>query len=123
MKSAAIQILTRPAAGPAFAALSLALAVALGFSLAESHRSRTILVERTLELSRALDAERSAAALQSASCPSAGAAQPDAIRIADRAPSPDAAAVAARLTAEPPAGFDGCARMESADQAVLATLR
>ena len=122
MKSAIVQILTRPAAGPAFAGVSLVLALGLGLSLVDASRARADYVAQTADLSRALEAERSASALMVAR-PTAPAAKQGTVMIAEHSPEADAAAVAERLANEPPAGLDGCARMESADQAVLATLR
>jgi hypothetical protein len=119
-----IKALTSRAAGPAASAVAVALAGLLAASwTASAHREARLQAQVG-----ALAARNEQAGVywraQLSSC-RAEAAQPSppqgAITRVAAAESSDA--VAERLASQGPAGFDVCARMEAADQAVLASLR
>jgi hypothetical protein len=116
-----IQAFTHPLAGPLGFGVSLALcAMLVGTALTAAH-TETQLRARIAQLS-AQDA-RTGALLHAklAACegalPAEGSAAPGGAVIAS------VESRAARLAGREPQGFDVCARMESADRAVLETLR
>lgn len=96
--------------------LSLFLAGALAVTWTSARKTEARLTSRIAELSRELAEART---LQAA-CAAPGEARAPVIAVAD---TKNPTHLAERLASEPPAGFDVCARMESADQAVLSTLR
>ena len=113
--------LMSPLTGPIATAVALALAVALGVSSAGWESQRAAYEARIAELSQG--AERTQASLRSelASCHAVG----DARRLME-AKSPMTGRGpegARRLLEQQPAGIDACARMESADRAVLSNLK
>ena len=126
------RIFTHRAAGVAWCLTAVTLAAALGVTTAQARREQAFLMGRISALANhdasQLQAElvscratvRSYAAAMSASTPRAEAAPGQTTRV--KATRNDPKALAAELAATPPAGFDVCARMESADQAVLRTL-
>ena len=123
------RLITRPAAGPIASLAAIALAGALAGSLVKAHEEERFLKARIAAL-----ATRDASALQgelvscgaaprsygdqaAAARPALGAVGPRAVR------NPTGRReLAAELVARPPAGIDLCARMESADQAVMKAL-
>lgn len=123
------RILSHRAAGPLWCVVALALAVALGLTSLEARRKEEFLRGRIAALAShdasQLQAElvscrttvRSYAAAMSASGPR-GQVAPGQTTPVGTSPGQ----VAEQLAANPPAGFDVCARMESADQAVLKAL-
>ncbi|THD80984.1 MAG: hypothetical protein E7812_06155 [Phenylobacterium sp.] len=123
------RIVSHRTAGWAFAAATVGLAVALAVTTAETRRDEQLLRNRIAALAThdasQLQAQlgschasnRAYAAALSAAAPRAGDT-PHTMRV--KAVGGDA--TAASLVSNPPAGFDVCARMESADQAVLKTL-
>jgi soluble lytic murein transglycosylase-like protein len=126
------RILGHRAAGWAGCAVAAGLAGALAVTTAQARREATLLRGRIAELASD-DASRAQAELVScraglrsyAAALAASAARPPerarALAAADTQ-GDDPRAVAARLANTPPAGVDVCARMESADDAVLKTL-
>jgi hypothetical protein len=117
--------LTSRAAGPSASALALLLGAALVVSTSQAAHRQSQLKMQVAALS-AHDAQASLYwRAQLTSCRTAAATpraapQGTITRVAEPV-SGDA--VAARLASQGPAGFDVCARMEAADQAVLASLR
>lgn len=126
------RIFTHRAAGLVWCVMALGFAAALGVTMAQSHREQEFLKGRIAALAThdasQLQAElvscratvKSYAAAMSASGPRAELAPGHATEV--KATAQDPKSVAAQLANTPPAGFDVCARMESADQAVLKTL-
>lgn len=115
------QALMSPVTGPIATACAVALAIALGISSAGWEAKRARYEARIIELSQA--AERTQVSLKSeiAACHAAGAArQLTEGTYAAAAKAPDGAK---RLLEQGPAGIDACARMESADRAVLSNLK
>jgi hypothetical protein len=117
--------LTSRQAGPSASALAIVLAAALAVSTGQAaHRQSQLKIRLA-----ALAAHNEQASLywraQLTSCRIAAATPPAAPQEAiTRVAVPVSGdAVAARLANQGPAGFDVCARMEAADQAVLASLR
>jgi len=123
------RIFSHRAAGPVWCGTACLLAVALGLTSLEARRKEEFLRSRIAALAShdasQLQAElvscrttvRSYAAAMTASSPRDNA-QARATTKVDASP----AELAAELAANPPAGLDVCARMESADQAVLKAL-
>lgn|SRR5512143_1018131 len=123
--------ITHPRAGPAAILVAIGLAGALTGSLVRSHQEEAFLKARIAALA-ARDASQIEAELVScratvksyAAQAAATAAQPvgapAGVEIA--AAGGDRKRLAAALATTPPAGFDVCARMESADQAVMKAL-
>lgn len=126
------RIVTHKAAGVGWCVTALALAAALGVTTAQSHRNEAFLKGRIAALAThdasQLQAElvscratvKSYAAAMSASGPRGETAPGHPTPVSHA--GGDAKALAAELANTPPAGFDVCARMESADQAVLKAL-
>jgi hypothetical protein len=116
-----IQAFTHPFAGPLGFGVALVLCGLLVATSLTAARTEAHLRARIAQLS-AQDA-RTGALLHAklAACegalPAEGAAAPDGTKVAS------VEARAARLAGREPQGFDVCARMESADRAVLETLR
>jgi len=119
--------LTSRAAGPSASALALVLGAALAVSTGQAAHRRSQLTAQVA----ALAARNQQAGLywraQLSSCQATAAVgaapAPPQGKITRVATPAGGDAVAARLASEGPAGFDVCARMEAADQAVLASLR
>jgi hypothetical protein len=128
-----LQALTSRAAGPAAAALSLVLTILLVASWTSAAQSRARLEGEVARLNRQLDSAGTYWQAQLANCQAGGdvrttggdGAATAAAQLDLPGPRPDASVetIAQRLVREPPAGFDVCARMESADQAVLDSLK
>lgn len=123
------RMMSHRAAGPLWCAVALVLAFTLGVTSLQARRKEEFLRERIAALAShdasQLQAElvscratvRSYAAAMSASGPR-GQAPPGQTTKVRATPGQ----LAEQLAANPPAGFDVCARMESADQAVLKAL-
>jgi hypothetical protein len=121
-----VQAITSRHAGPAATALAAVLAVALAVTGLQAAHRQAALESRIAELTRETQRVGGYWKAKVAACEIAAArGLEDAGRPRNRATrvalGPEAAA--ARLVSEQPAGFDVCARMESADQAVLQTLK
>lgn len=108
--------LASPVTGPIAVAVAMALAVTLGVAQASWTAQVARYEDRIATLSRL--AERNQAGLrdQLAACRASAA-------IARTQEGPPAQAQARRLLERQPEGIDACARMESADRAVLSNLR
>jgi hypothetical protein len=115
------QFLVNPATGMIAIAVALTLAVALGVMSsayqAELDRSQI----RIAELTRASERAEAGFRMELASCLAVGEARrAPPTEIAARGPTSEGAR---RLLEQQPEGIDACARMESADQAVLSNLK
>lgn len=115
------QALTSPATGPIATAVAFALAVTFGFASAGWEAQRARYEARIVQLTQS--SERAQAGLRTdlAACHAAGEARKLAMEGGpDGRPTP----VGARaLLEQGPEGIDACARMESADRAVLKNLK
>jgi hypothetical protein len=115
-----LQAFTSPVAGPVGFALALAMcALQIGSSI-EAARNEAVLRARIVTLTA--ENQRNGIALHARLAACEGAPSDLArIREANAALTPEQRAQ--RLAAREPQGFDVCARMESADRAVLETLK
>lgn len=113
----------RAIAGPtgaiAFLALSLVLAIALVASAATWRRERADLRQRVAYLTQQNERSQSVWKARLAACQASDLPRRT-IQTAGPAMGDE---TVSRLLAQGPEGIDGCARMESADQAVLSTLK
>jgi hypothetical protein len=113
--------LISPAAGPIASALALLLAVLLAVTMIVAHRNEVELDARVAKLASQLNDSGSYWRARAVACEAVGQRrQPGVQQAKGDGKDQDAAA---RLASDPPAGFDVCARMESADAAVLSTLK
>mgnify|MGYP006210946161 CR=1 FL=1 len=115
------QLLMSPVTGPIAAMVAVILAVVLGVSSSMWRAEREGLEARIVELRRA--AERTEADLRTelAACRAAeGARRSDGGEVAEGSETPRGAR---QLLEQAPEGIDACARMESADRAVLSNLK
>jgi hypothetical protein len=122
MLKAVGRAITSRAAGPIAVAVAVALAVALAVSTAGWEAKRAGFERRIAELTR--QGERSQALMKAQLAACHAAADPQ--RRVTEATFADARANgggAQRLLERQPEGIDACARMESADQAVLSNLK
>lgn len=111
--------LTSPVTGPIATAAAMALAIALGVSAAGWRAQSAQYEARIAELNQAAERTQATLRTQLASCHAAGRARQIAATVAEgRAPDG-----AKRLLEQQPEGIDACARMESADRAVLSNLK
>ncbi len=110
---------TSPVAGPVGFALSIAMCALLVVTVVAAQRNETAMRARIEALTA--ENQRNGVAMHArlAAC-EGGPADLARIRTANASLTPEQRAQ--RLTGEP-AGFDVCARMESADRAVLETLK
>jgi len=115
------QAFTHPAAGPLGFGLSLVLCALLVGTALSAARTETQLRARIAQLS-AQDA-RTGAVLHAKLAACEGALPGPVDPQTGKMQVASVAARAARLAGREPQGFDVCARMESADRAVLETLR
>lgn len=116
------QALMNPATGPIALAVAVALAVALGISANHWEAEAERYEARILELTQASERAMTTFKAELAACRAAGAAREEA-QAARYAAAPGAPAGARRLLEQQPEGIDACARMESADRAVLSNLK
>ncbi|MDB5475513.1 MAG: hypothetical protein JWP49_1024 [Phenylobacterium sp.] len=115
--------LTSPAAGPAASAVAVALAGLLAASwIGGAHREARLQAQVGALAARNEQAGTYWRA-QLSSCRAEAATPAPPQGAITRASSERGDEVADRLATQGPAGFDVCARMEAADQAVLASLR
>lgn len=118
MRAAFGRVLTHPVVGSVSIAAALVLAVWLGLATTSWQAERERLETRVLELTRR--AERSEAGLRQ----ELAACRAEAPSPAQVAAAPQGGRGNARVLLErQPEGIDACARMESADQAVLQNLK
>ncbi len=115
------QFLVSPVTGLVAIAVSITLAVALGAASANWRSQVAHYENRIQELNRAAEKAEAGLRMELASCRAAGEAPHD--PEPQIAASPDAPPGARRLLEQQPEGIDACARMESADQAVLSNLK
>lgn len=115
------QILVNPATGLVAIAVAVALAVALGVTSANWRAEKGRYEARIQELTRASEKAEAGFRIELASCRAVGEARatPEP-RVTAEGGTP---AGARRLLEQQPEGIDACARMESADQAVLSNLK
>lgn len=115
--------LTSRAAGPAASALALVLAGLLAVSWTLAGRRESELKAQVAALAGRSEQANLYWRAQLATCRAEVATPaPPQGRITRVAAAESGDAEAARLASQGPAGFDVCARMEAADQAVLASL-
>ena len=113
--------LMSPVTGPIATAAALALAVALGAVEAGWQAQADRYEARIAELNQTAEHAQSSLRSELAACHASGAAG-STVRQA-QLPADGVAPGARRLLEQQPAGIDACARMESADQAVLSNLK
>jgi hypothetical protein len=116
------QALMSPVTGPIATAIAFALAVGYGVSASMWQAERAGYEQRIADLTRASERAQGDLRTELASCHAAGNARQQVTEADDAAASatPDGAR---RLLEQKPEGIDACARMESADQAVLSNLK
>lgn len=114
------QALMSPVAGPIATATAFGLAVVLGVAANGWEGQRAAYEARIAQLSEA--AQRSQADLRTelASCHAAANARP--VEVAEFPGAAAPSSGARKLLERQPEGIDACARMESADRAVLSNL-
>lgn len=113
--------LSHPVTGPAAVAVAMVLALAYGVSASTWQAERAGYEARISQLGQAAEQAQASLRTELASCRAATEAPPAtevAYAAADGAP-----AGARRLLEQQPEGIDACARMESADRAVLSNLK
>ncbi|THD53721.1 hypothetical protein [Phenylobacterium sp.] len=115
-----LQAFTSPAAGPVGFALALLMCALLVASTVEAERNETALRAQVATLTAINQRNGLALHARLAAC-EGGPADLARSRAANAALTPEQRAE--RLAANEPQGFDVCARMESADRAVLETLK
>ena len=112
--------LTSPVTGPIATAAAVALAIALGVSAAGWQAQRARYEARIVELNQVSERTQASLRARLASCHAAG----DARRLMEakfaEGRTPEGAK---QLLEQQPQGIDACARMESADRAVLSNLK
>lgn len=114
------QALMSPMTGPIALAVALMLAVALGVSASQWEAEAARYEARIRELTQASERAETGFRTELAACRAAGAAREKAAGYAAAGGAP---AGARRLLEQQPEGIDACARMESADRAVLSNLK
>ena len=112
-------VLTGRRSALGFLMLSVVLAMALAISLAAAGRERADLRGRIAELTQQNARSQAVWKAQLSACQAATSPR-RMLQTGGPAPGDEAAQ---RLLAQGPEGIDVCARMESADQAVLSTLK
>lgn len=116
------RVLTSRMAGPIASAAALAMAALLAVSWTAWQADRTMLERRIAELNQQAERSQSLWRAQLSACHAAAGSE-DRLTEAAYEPSGDLKDAARRLLTQQPEGIDVCARMESADQAVLSTLK
>lgn len=113
--------LVNPVTGLVAIAVAMTLAVALGIASANWQAQAERYEIRIKELTRGAEKAEAGLRMELASCRASGepTREPDR-RVAE---TRDAPLGARRLLEQQPEGIDACARMESADQAVLSNLK
>jgi len=109
--------LTSRHAGPLASMAALFLALALAATLTAARRTETDLQARLAQLDHRAQTLAAAWRAKAAACEAARPLQ------AAAPATPGVERIAERLASQPPPGFDACARMESADAAVLGALK
>ncbi|ODT88500.1 hypothetical protein [Phenylobacterium sp. SCN 70-31] len=116
------QVLVSPITSSISIALAVALATALGISSGAWQSERAGYRQRIAELTRAADRAEAGLRSELAACHAKQVAR-DALEAEFAARGTTVADEARRLLAQQPEGIDACARMESADRAVLSNLK
>jgi hypothetical protein len=114
-------LLTSPLTGMIAAPTAFALAVGLGVAASGWNAERAEYEARIAELSQATQRAETGLRQELATCLAAGQERP--VSEAAYAGSTSGSAGARRLLERGPEGIDACARMESADEAVLSNLK
>ncbi|MFN3585412.1 hypothetical protein [Phenylobacterium sp.] len=122
MISAIRRVITGPGAGPAASAVAFIMAALLVASWGSWKIERARLEGRIAELVQQSERSQSLWRAQLSACHAAAGAR-TLTETAYARPAADPKDPAQRLLAQGPEGIDVCARMESADQAVLSTLK
>src|SRR5262245_19018231 len=112
-------VLTSSVTGPVATAVAFALAVALGIESSNWAAQRAAYEARIVELTQASDRVQATLRTQLAACHAAG----DARRLVDANDGGRQGGGGRQLLEQQPEGIYACARMESADQAVLSNLK
>jgi hypothetical protein len=111
-------VLTSSVTGPVATAVALALAVALGLASNNWDGQRARYEARIAELTRSSERAQASLRTQLAACHAAGD-----VRRVTEAGYTQKPGGARQLLEQAPEGIDACARMESADRAVLSNLK
>jgi Asp/Glu/hydantoin racemase len=114
--------LSSPVTGAIALAVAVALVVTLGVANSHWQVEAARYEARIAELTRASAQQEANLRTQLNACQAAAASPPPAVE-ARYAAEAGAPAGARRLLEQQPEGFDACARMESADRAVLSNLK
>jgi len=122
MISAIRRVITGPGAGPAASAVAFIMAALLVTAWGGWRIERARLEGRIAELVQQSERSQSLWRAQLSACHAAAGARTLTETTYER-PAADPKDPAQRLLAQGPEGIDVCARMESADQAVLSTLK
>jgi hypothetical protein len=122
MKGSLSRVLTGRMTGPIASIAALAMAILLAVSWSAWQAERAVLEGRISQLSQQSERSQSLWRAQLAACHAATGGG-DRLTEAAYEPSDDPKDATRRLLTEQPEGIDVCARMESADQAVLSTLK
>jgi hypothetical protein len=115
--------LTSPAAGPAATLIALALAAVLALTSFQQARDRAALQGQLADANRRAGAAGVYWKARFSACEAAVGQQGPRDGAVTKVAQGPTGEIAARLVSQGPAGFDVCARMEAADQAVLSSLR
>jgi hypothetical protein len=115
--------LTSPAAGPAAALIALALAAVLALTSFQQARDRAALQAQLADANRRVAASGVYWKTRFSACEASVGRQGPRDGALTKVAAGPPGDMAARLVNHGPAGFDVCARMEAADQAVMASLR
>jgi hypothetical protein len=113
------QVLTSPVTGPVATAVAFAVAVAFGLASSNWQAQRARYEMRIVELTETAERAQANLRTQLAACHAVG----DARRLVDTKQGSRQPGGARQLLEQQPEGIDACARMESADQAVLSNLK
>jgi uncharacterized protein HemX len=116
------QVLASPMTSALALAVAVALATALGLSGAAWQDERADYQQRIADLTRAADRAQTTLQTQLATCQARQEAR-EALEMEFAARPTIGSDPARRLLQTQPEGIDACARMESADRAVLANLK
>lgn len=115
------QVLTNRMTGPIALVAAVIMAALLAVSWTAWQAERTMLEGRIAQLTQQSERSQSLWRAQLAACHAASGG--DRVTEATYEPPTDPKDAARRLLTQQPEGIDVCARMESADQAVLSTLK
>lgn len=120
MTAPLLKAITSPAAGPAASLVAIALAAGLAATWSQGAHREARLKAEVAALTHRTEQQGAYWKAQLSTCRAEAAAPAPMQGAITRVAGDDA--LAAKLASQGPAGFDVCARMEAADQAVLASL-